>query len=267
MVSFTVLSCGFDAAALSAHPAHQSVVRVPDPTAEDFIEEAFASLVGVRDEQPIVVLFPDTPARDHRVRMLRAMTRSTLLVPVGFHLPPTALAARATWLAELARRAVPVGVALTHLRRDQGVLPTVAVVSSVAGVELPSVKMSHHAMSWLPWTRFGVALDGESRVGRNRGPEITLASGVYDTVWRGSQAMRSRVSFDLPAAQEEVPLGDAAKVDGWWDRDHFEQTFVPRDLGATIQHLRQQPFGRCPQCGSETADWCQLCSARLEGAA
>lgn len=201
-----------------------------------------------------------------KTRVLRALSRTVSVLGVPLRLPPTGLAASATWMATLAERRVPAAVAVVHLERQSAVLPTMVVTTSAAGLEIPCVKLRHHAVSWVPGVRFGLAVAaGGSRIAVNGAPEMSFGKDKLDRVVQGNAQMEGRIDFSLPDVGETVELPPSDPATLWWGRKQFfEQTLVPQEFLPTLQRLSQERFGRCPECGGVASVSCLFCSAREE---
>lgn len=266
MASFTVVACGFAPAPLAAHPAHRKVLLLPDPTSADFVEQGLALLDTVEPHQPVLLLHAGRREQVRKTRVLRALARTVSVLGVPLPVPPTGLAATATWMATLAERRVPAAVAVVHLERQPAVLPTMVVTTSAAGLELPCVKLRHHAVSWVPGVRFGLAIGlGGSRIALNAAPEIDFGKDQLDRVVQGNPDLAGRIDFSLPPVGETVELPPGDPATSWWGRKQFfEQTLLPQEFLPTLQRLSRERFGRCPECGGVASVSCLFCSAREE---
>lgn len=264
MATFSVVSCGFAPARLAAHPAHQQVRELPDPTAPEFLSFGRALIEQLPKDQPILLVHGGRREQSRKVGVLRALSRGTSVVGVSQRVPPTGLAARATWLATLADRRVPASLAIGHLERHGTVLPTVAAISSAAGLDVPGVKLRHHAMSWIPTVCFGVSIASGVKIA-NGNPGVDFPDEPMDRVVDGTPSFESKVNFHSPQANETVELPSVAPEAKWWGRArYYEQTFVPRDILNTLRLISNERFGRCPQCGGVASGSCPFCSAREE---
>jgi hypothetical protein len=272
-MTFDVVSCGFSPARLSAHPGHASVRELPSPTMPGFLEQGYDLLTTAaveHPERPVLLVHAASPAARRRVATLRATVRTPTMA-VGFARPVTGLAAVVTWLASLAARDVPVGVATGHtLERHVSLLPTYVVTSSVARVDHPVVRLNHHLLSWLPGTVFTIALDDHPRITTGRmtsdrpasSPERPASS---DLVVAGSSRLAERLDGVTPAAVVErcEAGGGTAEAPSWGRARFFEQTVVPRDVGASLAEIATLSTMRCPDCGEHAlGTTCPFCSAR-----
>jgi hypothetical protein len=262
---FDVVTCGFAAAALPSHPAHATVRRLPAPEAATFLEEGHDLLSARSGDRPVLFVHAASRSSRRRVATLRATSRAATAA-VGFTRPSTGLAGVATWLASLASYDVPVGLATGHtLDRHAGLLPTYVVTSSVAGVDLPVVRLSHHLLSWLPGTWFTVALDTDPRVttGSLTAP-LPQAEGT-DLVVCGAERLADRLAGVTPldvVDRVEVEASPVATIS--WGRARFlEHTLVPRGVDLALEEIRGRSITRCATCGDEALGGaCPFCSAR-----
>lgn len=265
MATYTVAACGFPAARLVTHPDHERVRELPDPTAANFLDVARAMLERCDPEEPILLLHSERRGQSGRVGMLRALSRRHTVVPVALRCPPTGLSARATWLASLAGRRVPAGLALAHLDRHRRWLPTCATLTSVTRLDARGVRFGQHAASYLPWVRFGVVVDDEVRVESGRSPEVTPQPFTFDRVVRGRPDLEGRIDFGTPMTGETYVLPGSDPATEWWGPARFfEQTLIPRDVREAVRLLAQDSYGRCPSCRSVTAGHCPMCMTQEE---
>ncbi len=266
MATFSVMTSGFAPAALDAHPAHASVQRLPRPEDPEFLTEALTHIDAGPPEAPVLVLHAAGREATRKVHVLRALSRARRVVPLGLSLPPTALAARATWVASLAERRVPIGIAIGHLQRHADIMPTVAVVGSVAKVDLPEVRFRHHLLSWLPGVRLAVVMGGgstEVRSARRFVPD--LAADGMDLVVSGERAVVGTLELPNPTDGQVADLTGTVDATAWWGRGrYFEQTLVPRDIVDALRVVSREKFGRCPVCGGVAVGTCPLCAVREE---
>ena len=266
---FDVVTCGFTAARVRAHPAHSDVRELPAPTAADFLDRGHDLLATCDDARPLLFVHAAHPASRRRVATLRATVRTPTMA-VGFGRPLTGLAAVATWLSSLAARDVPVGLATGHtLDRHAALLPTYVVTSSVAGVDLPFVRLTHHLLSWLPGTMFTIGLDEHPRITTGRvAASFPQAEGT-DLVVAGSARLAERLSaatpanvverYEAPGPVDSAPGGPVA----WGRARFFEQTALPRSVDQTVSEIEARGAVRCAQCAEPSlATSCPFCSAR-----
>lgn len=265
VATYTVAACGFPAARLRAHPEHERVRELPDPTAPDFVEAGRAMLERCDPAEPVLLLHSERRGQAGRAGMLRALSRRHTVVPVSLRFPPTGLSARATWLASLAGRRVPAGLALAHLERHRRWLPTCATLSSVTRLDARGVRFGQHAASYLPWVSFGVVVDDEIRVETRRSPEVTPQPFQFDRVVRGRAELETRVDFGIPLTGETFALPGSHPATEWWGSARFfEQTLIPRDVREAVRLLAQDSYGRCPSCRSVTSGHCPMCMTQEE---
>ena len=266
---FDVVTCGFTAARVRAHPAHHDVRELPAPTAPDFLERGHDLLATTDGERPVLFVHAAHPATRRRVATLRATVRTPTMA-VGFGRPLTGLAAVATWLASLAARDVPVGLATGHaLDRHAALLPTYVVTSSVAGVDLPIVRLTHHLLSWLPGTMFTIGLDEHPRITTGRVTASFPQAEGTDLVVAGSPRLAERLAAATPAnvveryeAPEPAESTGAGPI-GWGRARYFEQTALPRSVDQGVSEIDALGTVRCAQCSEPSLGTpCPFCSAR-----
>jgi hypothetical protein len=281
-VVYDVVTCGFAPAALQAHPGYQAVSVLPEPEAPGFLEAGHELISRVDPDRKVLLVHAAGTASAQRVAMLRALTRRTTVAPLAVDLPLAGLAACGTWLAALAEAGLSAGEVLSLAPQVSRHLPTYAVTSSVAGLDLP-VRLHQHVLSWLPGTRFTVALDGSPRVtngalgssGPDRrtdadaqaDPARVHAAGIVDLVVAGEERYadtlagvlgRYRVGERRVAERAaDASTGRAALT--WWGRARaFEACVVPRDLSGALDGARV-PSGRCQTCGEAAPAACPFC--------
>jgi hypothetical protein len=278
---FDVVTCGFAPARVTAHPAHAAVRELPAPSAPDFLERGHDLLTRIdrRDGpdhregpddadgpgRPVLFVHAASPAARRRVATLRATVRTSTLA-VGFGRPLTGLAAVATWLASLADRGVPVGVAVGHtLDHHAALLPTYVVTSSVAGVDLPLVRLSHHVLSWLPGMLFTLGLDEHPRITTGRLTASFPQAEGTDLVVAGSPRLAERLAGVTPAHVVERFEAPTPAVDGiaWGRARFYEQTLLPRTVDPTVRDIDARGAARCVQCGERSlGPACAFCASR-----
>lgn len=265
---YSVVACGFSPARLEWVADPSSVTVLPSPQDPEFVTRAFEAL-SERPFERALLVHESNPLATRRTRTLRAMLQTSGVVPVPLRRPLTGLAAHATWLAGLAARDVPAGLALTAVPMMEARLPTYAVTTSVARLALPEVKIHHHVLSWLPGTTFGVVADTGVRLGSGApepGPGPTNDESA-DLVWSGDRRLEPRLDRTRPGrvleSQELRPEGDRP----WWGNARaFEHTVVPRDVDGFVAALHDSTPASCPQCGEAVRGHCSFCNSR-EGVA
>jgi hypothetical protein len=261
---FDVVSCGFAAAALRSHPSYASVRELPAPGAPEFLERGHELLTGTSSERPVLLVHAASASTRRRVATLRATVRTPTMA-VGFARPVTGLAAAATWLASLADRGVPMGVAASHTKdRHAALMPTYVVTSSVAGVDLPIVRLSHHLLSWVPGTMFTLGLDEQPRITTGRLTASFPQAEGMDLVVAGSSRLAERLSGVTPAhvvdRHEALPVAGAAL--GWGRARFYEQTLLPRGVERSLEAINGRSTMLCAQCGEQSLGaTCSFCSA------
>jgi hypothetical protein len=186
---------------------------------------------------------------------------------VGFARPLTGLAAVATWLASLAARDVPVGVATSHtLDHHAALLPTYVVTSSVTGVDLPIVRLSHHVLSWLPGTLFSIGLDANPRITTGRLTASFPQAEGTDLVVAGAARLAERLTGVTPAHVVErfEALTPAVDTIAWGRARFFEQTLLPRAIEPSVRDISARGSATCAQCGERAlGPACPFCSSRV----
>ncbi len=263
--TFTVVACGHEPARLTAHPDHRRVLTLPDPGREGFLDEALNVLNSQPTRFPLLFVHAHGRRQEHELGVLRALARKHRVVGVSVEVPPTGLSARSTWLAALAARGVPAGVAIASLRREPGILETRIVVSSVAGLTVPGVTFGQHLASWVPGMTLAGWLDDAAHLSTGRAPEHQPLFQDVDRVVDGQDRLASRVAVPGLNIAQSVPLGTVDDNVRWWGRStYYEETLVPRNVDTVVAHLSRQPFGRCVHCGGATSGSCPFCSAREE---
>jgi len=270
---FDVVACGFAPADLPALPEAGTVRRLPAPSDATFLESAYDAL---REREPgRRVLVVHAAGREHtrRVHMVRSLLTTTDVVPIPVRRPPTGLAAATSWIGALAARGVSAGTAVAALADSLDRLPTYAVTTSVAGLDMREVRLGHHLLSWVPGLTFCVALD-------EAGPRVALggvetgavesggpdAAGECVVVHAGDERLAGRLESTVPpgAARHRLPGEDTGVT--WWRRArYYEHTLVPHDVDAFAEALRGRPLRPCPQCGDAMQGSCSFCHS-LEGA-
>jgi hypothetical protein len=282
-VVYDVVTCGFAPAALQAHPCYQGVSVLPAPEAPDFLEAGHELVERADADRRLLLVHAAGTARSQRVAMLRALTRRTTVAPLAVDLPAAGLAASATWLAALAEDGWSAGEVLSLVPQVSHHLPTYAVTSSVAGLDLP-VRLHQHVLSWLPGTRFTVVLDGSPRVangsladhapapaegGGEAGdqPATGPEAGIVDLVVAGEERYaatlapvleRYRVGERHVVEPGEPPAGRSASA--WWGRARaFEACVVPRDLSRVRARAATV---RCQTCGEAATAACPFCRSQ-----
>jgi hypothetical protein len=262
---FDVVTCGFAPAQLTAHPAHAEVRELPAPSAPDFLERGHDLLTTTSPERPVLFVHATSPAARRRVATLRATVR-TPTMGVGFARPLTGLAAVATWLASLADRGVPVGIATGHtLDHHAALLPTYVVTSSVAGVDLPLVRLNHHVLSWLPGTMFTIGLDDHPVITTGRLTVSFPQAEGTDLVVAGSTRLAERLTGVTPAHVVErfEALTPAVDTVAWGRARFYEQTLLPRTVEPTVSDIEARPSATCAQCGERSlGSACAFCASR-----
>lgn len=263
---FDVVTCGFAPAQLKAHPAHAGVHELPAPSAPDFLARGHDLLTAGSPERPVLFVHAASPTARLRVATLRATVR-TPTMGVGFSRPLTGLAAVATWLASLAERDVPVGIATSHtLDHLASLLPTYVVTSSVTGVDLPIVRLKHHMLSWLPGTMFTLGLDEHPRISTGRLTASFPQAEGTDLVVAGSSRLAERLGGVTPAHVVErfEALTPAVDTIAWGRARFYEQTLLPRTVEPTVSDIHVRDSGTCVQCGERSlGSACPFCSPQL----
>lgn len=229
------------------------------------MESAYAALADSDPDRRVLLLHSARRDDTRRIAIVRGLLHSTSVVPVPLQLPLTGISALASWFAALSAREVTAGTALAHLRQIRMHLPTYAVTRSVAGLDLPQVKLRHHMLSWLPGTTFAVALDERTRVeSTSVRPESTAVRGAVDIVRAGDHRLAAKVQSTVPAAVgETVDLPLPERGAPWWGTSRFyEHCVVPRDVDAFAESLAAAPKRRCPQCGDDLETYCPFCRAQ-----
>lgn len=265
MLQYDVVTCGF-ASAPMPWLGHAGQPGLPHPAAEAFLDVAFTALDGLEPDRRVLLVHQAGRAATHRLGVLRAALRNPLILPVPLNLPVTGLAATSAWLGALAERDVTAGMAVAGLDDIARHLPTYAVTTSVAGLEMPEVKLRHHVMSWVPGTVFSISMAGSTVVETGsasaaRGPDPAESA----LVWAGDRRLAPRLGLSAGGDQERVEL-PAAEAQGRWRRARFyEHCVVPYDVDAFAALLRSHPLSRCTHCGDSVARYCSFCLSQ-EGA-
>lgn len=261
--AFGVVACGFVPAAHAQADA-TAPGELPAPTAAGFLDEAVDLLVGLPTDLPVLLVHGGTRESERRVAVLRAVARDHELLSMGVPRPVTGRAAAAALLAALAAHDVPVGVAASYLvQRHAELIPTYAVTASVAGLDLPFVRLRHHLMSWLPGTVFSVALDARPRITTGRLQAVLPQAEGMDLVVAGQIRFADRLAGVTPAVVVETFQADhGAEASQWWGGSRFyEQTLLPRDLDELLAQVTAQPVTPCPQCRRPVTGPCPFCPA------
>lgn len=262
---YDVVTCGFASAPMPwlDRPGHEGL---PDPAAPDFLDVAFTALDGLEPDRRVLLVHAAGRAASQRLGVLRSALRNPFVLPVPLGLPVTGLAATAAWLAALAERDVTAGMAMAGLDEVARHLPTYAVTSSVAGLEMPEVKLRHHVLSWLPGTVFSISMTGTTLVEVGSASASRAADPVASTlVWTGDQRLASRLGASTPTEVDRVEL-TAAEGAGRWRRARFyEHCVLPHDVDAFAERLRARDLARCTHCGDAVTRHCSFCLSQ-EGA-
>lgn len=244
-------------------PGHEGL---PDPTAPDFLDTAFTALDGLEPDRRVLLVHAAGRATTQRLGVLRAALRNPFVLPVSLELPVTGLAATAAWLAALAERDVSAGMAVSVLDEVTRHLPSYAVTTSVAGLEMPEVKLRHHMLSWLPGTVFSITMAGSTKV--EVGSATTARAVELDVstlVWAGDPRLASRLTGSVPAGVDRVEL-PLPGTSGRWRRVRFyEHCVLPHDVDAFAERIRARDYSRCAQCGDAATRHCSFCLSQ-EGA-
>ena len=260
-----MVTCGFTSAPLPwlERPGQEGL---PDPAAPDFLDAAFTALDGLEPDRRVLLVHGAGRAPTQRLGVLRSALRNPFVLPVPLRLPVTGLAATAAWLAALAERDVSAGTAVAGLDEMAQHLPTYAVTTSVAGLEMPEVKVRHHVLSWLPGTVFTISMTGTTLVEVGSGSPSRAAAepAAATVVWTGDQRLASRLDAVTPAGADRVER--AADGAGGWRRARFyEHCVVPHDVDAFAERLRARELARCTHCGDAVSGHCSFCLSQ-EGA-
>lgn len=262
---YDVVTCGFASAPLPwlGRPGHDGL---PDPAAPDFLDVAFTTLDGLEPDRRVLLVHAAGRAAAQRLGVLRSALRNPFVLPVPLGLPVTGLAATAAWLAALAEREVSAGTALAGLDEVARHLPTYAVTTSVAGLEMPEVKLRHHVLSWVPGTVFSISLTGTTRVEvGSASASRTADPGPATVVWTGDERLAARLGSGTPAGADRVEL-EVGEGSGSWRRARFyEHCVVPHDLDAFAERLGARELARCTHCGDAVDRHCSFCLSQ-EGA-
>jgi hypothetical protein len=198
--------------------------------------------------------------------VLRSALRNPFVLPVPLGLPVTGLAATAAWLAALAERGVSAGTAVAGLDEVSQHLPTYAVTTSVAGLEMPEVKLVHHVLSWIPGTVFSISMAGTTRVEvGSLSTARTPDPGPATVVWTGDERLASRLGAGMPTEANRVELEVAEGGRRWRRARFYEHCVVPHDVDAFAERLRARELIRCTHCGDALARYCSFCLSQ-EGA-
>lgn len=264
-MSYDVVTCGFASAPLPwlGKPARSGL---PDPGDPAFLDVAFTALDGLDHDNRVLLLFASGARPGHVLRVLRGALRNPSVVPVGVSLPITGLAATASWLEALADRDVSAGAVTAALRTIAAHLPSYAVTTSVAGLEMPEVRLRHHMMSWLPGTVFSISMSDATtvEVGALGSPQAP-PSGAATLVSAGDERLAGRLGASFPSDVERVVLAEEAGHQMWRKARFYEHTVVPHDIDDFAERLRSASLARCPQCGDTMKGHCSFCLAQ-EGA-
>lgn len=264
-MTYDVVTCGITSAPLPWLGQHQRPV-LPDPAAPDFLDVAFTALHDLDPDERVLLVHAAGRAASHQLSVLRAALRNPSVVPLGLPMPSTGVAATASWLAALAHREVSAGVAMANLRMVAAHLPTYAVATSVAGVELPQVRLRHHVLSWVPGTVFSISMTDRTTVEVGAASAVEpVATDTATVVWAGDQRLAGKLGASLPPEIERVELEQAGETQMWRRARFYEHTVVPHDVDAFAERLRSMPLGRCPQCGDAMNHFCSFCLTQ-EGA-
>jgi hypothetical protein len=241
------------------------VTVLPDPEDPEFLEAGHAALADRDPDRRALLLHASGGLRRRRVAMLRGLLRTSAVAPVPLTLPLAGLAASGSWFATLAERGLSAGEAHALAPAVATALPTFAVTSSVAGLDLPVVRLHHHVLSWLPGTSFTVALDGPPRVVTGRAERRQPVTGPVDLVTAGDDTLAT----SLGGVIEGLTVGERHELpaDGtspWWGRARaYEMCIVPRDVEGFVEQARGAGTS-CSQCGDAAPSTCPFCRA-LEG--
>ncbi len=265
-MNYDVVTCGFASAPLPWLD-RSSESGLPDPASSGFLDAAFTALDGLDWDRRVLVVYPAGRAASHRLGVLRASLRNPFVVPVGLPQPVTGLAGTASWLAALAERGVSAGAALASIDAISAHLPTYAVATSVAGLEMPEVRLRHHMLSWVPGTVFSISMTDTTLVevgaaSPSRAPE-PVASTV---VWTGDERLAAKLGVSTRAEVDRVELPAAESGPSRWRRARFyEHCVVPHDVDAFVDRLAATPFPPCTHCGEPMDRFCSFCLSQ-EGA-
>ena len=260
---FSVVTCGFRPAGVSALTADRAVRVLPHPASPEFLPQAI-DLVDTLDPRHAVLCVHDgSAASEHRVRVLRSLVARSTVHPVGVRLPLTGLAALATVLASLSAARQPAGAVLASLSWVSASVPVQASTASVSRLDYSEIGASQQLASLLPWVRVPLRLGGTPQVGAAaRAPLET--TGPVAVLTAGDQ----RLLGDLPPVQGqvvesvEVPAEPPFGRDWWGTQRYVERCVVPVDLAALTRRMSSFPWRRCPECGEPMSSFCSFCSAQ-----
>jgi hypothetical protein len=261
VTSFAVVTCGFEPAGLSAHPAVAASSVLPHPTDESFLDHAIDLLRGATSE--VVVLYPPGRESRRRVQVVQAAVRAENVRAVSVGRALTGLSGAAAVLTTMAAWDVPAGIAVGQmLERGPALLPTYAAATSVAAFDDPHVRLSHHVLSWLPGTVFTITLAKDVHISTGAVRAEAPPEGGVDVVTAGEPRLASRLRSVTPQdAVEWVELAPT-KQNLWGGARYFEQTLVPRDVSGLLAGIDQLTQLRCAQCGSQVTGPCPFCTSR-----
>ncbi len=251
-----------------SRPGHEGL---PDPESPEFLDVAFTALDGLEPDRRVLLVHAAGRASAQRLGVLRSALRNPFVLPVSLGLPLTGLAATAAWLAALAERDVTAGMAASALDEITRHLPSYSVTTSVAGLEMPEVKLRHHVLSWLPGTVFTISMTGTTVVEVGSSSAAPASDPEASTlVWAGDQRLAPRLAGGTPSGSSssgvdrvELPSTETA---GRWRRARFyEHCVLPHDVDAFAERLRAKDFARCTHCGDAATRHCSFCLSQ-EGA-
>ena len=145
-------------------------------------------------------------------------------------------------------------------------LPTYAVTTSVAGLELPEVRLRHHMMSWVPGTVFSITMAGTTTVETGSASAVRAAvEGPATVVWSGDERLAPRVGAPTPSGADRVQATEVEGHQMWSKARFYEHTVVPHDIDDFAERIRAASLRRCPQCGDAMSSFCSFCLSQ-EGA-
>lgn len=230
-------------------------------------------------EGELVVVVPSWD-RDPLLRCVRTARLALADARVVVHeldLPPLAGGICLTLAAATSR--VRAGRLLDRIERAASAVTTSAWLGSVTGLHRPAPSVVQHALSWLPWTRFGVRLDRPGQPGeivRLRGGEplpdsvvpspparvdvvVAVGGGVRGGAPHVSELLaRSGIGIEGETPVVQVPATSAGAR--WWGTEVVAEIVVVPSEIAELLDADVRPRRRCGWCrGLVVAARCPLC--------
>lgn len=258
-----VVALGFEAA--PTVPADVPPIEVTASLDGAGLDKFVAMLQDlVADDAEAVVIYPSwlpepTPRHLHTARSALGDVGMALYAS---ELPPLAGNVFVSLVAALAPLARSSGALVSGLERIEAQLLVVAWLFRVSGLNDPAPSLWQHALSWLPWTAFGVSSWPEPsiRVLRAKDRDVSLpavASGALRLAVANRDGDLGWVREAVAPALGTLTIDETAATSlgpGWWGtRRLVEVVAYPADIDMLASRLDRIETAPCRSCGREAA--------------